>query len=107
MQVFVRDNDINLASACSSGRCSARECSARLRRGRSYEKPTERRSREQAEELRASGCSAKGTAESPFRSGAELFRRRVGQPVQFVETAGDQPPATPILRALGVGEKRD
>jgi small subunit ribosomal protein S21 len=52
MQVFVRDNDINSALRVLKRKMQREGTFRELRRRRSYEKPSQRRNREQAEGLR-------------------------------------------------------
>jgi small subunit ribosomal protein S21 len=52
MQVFVRDNDINSALRVLKRKMQREGMFRELRRRRSYEKPSERRNRAQAEGLR-------------------------------------------------------
>ena len=52
MQVFVRDNDINSALRVLKRKMQREGTFRELRRHRSYEKPSQRRNREQAEGLR-------------------------------------------------------
>ena len=52
MQVFVRDNDINSALRVLKRKMQREGTFRELRRHRSYEKPSQRRNREQVEGLR-------------------------------------------------------
>jgi small subunit ribosomal protein S21 len=52
MQVFVRDNDINSALRVLKRKMQREGTFRELRRRKSYEKPSERRNREQAEGVR-------------------------------------------------------
>ena len=52
MQVFVRDNDINSALRVLKRQMQRDGMFREMKRRRSYEKPSERRAREQAEALR-------------------------------------------------------
>ena len=52
MQVFVRDNDINSALRVLKKKMQREGTFREMKRRRSYEKPSERRAREQAEAVR-------------------------------------------------------
>jgi len=52
MQVFVRDNDINGALRALKKKMQREGTFREMKRRRSYEKPSERRAREQAEAIR-------------------------------------------------------
>jgi len=52
MQVFVRDNDINSALRALKKKMQREGTFREMKRRRSYEKPSERRAREQAEAIR-------------------------------------------------------
>ena len=52
MQVFVRDNDINSALRVLKEKMQREGMFREMKRRRAYEKPSERRAREQAEALR-------------------------------------------------------
>ena len=52
MQVFVRDNDINAALRVLKKKMQREGTFREMTRRRSYEKPSERRAREQAEAVR-------------------------------------------------------
>jgi len=52
MQVFVRDNDINSALRVLKKKLQREGTFQEMKRRRAYEKPSERRAREQAEAMR-------------------------------------------------------
>ena len=52
MQVFVRDNDINAALRVLKKKMQREGTFRHIKRRRSYQKPSERRSREKAEAVR-------------------------------------------------------
>ena len=52
MQVFVRDNDINSALRALKKKMQREGTFREMKRRRSYEKPSQRRAREQAEAMR-------------------------------------------------------
>ncbi|WP_119421369.1 30S ribosomal protein S21 [Desertibaculum subflavum] len=52
MQVFVRDNDINMALRVLKKKMQREGTFREMRRRRAYEKPSERRNRERAESIR-------------------------------------------------------
>ena len=52
MQVFVRDNDVNMALRVLKRKLQREGTFRELKRKRAYEKPSERRNRERAESIR-------------------------------------------------------
>ena len=88
MQVFVRDNDINSALRVLKKKMQREGTFREMKRRRSYEKPSERRAREQAEAVRRHRRPGQG------RPGGAAGRRVGCRAVDHDRGDGDRPAGT-------------